>query len=144
MFPNLTNLANASFMNCYKPKQADFSNVIGIGREVFWVYTGPLAERGLTRLRISDKLDRIDYNFCSGHRNLKQVEFVTDKEDWVQYWNSQPHLVGWGGTLQDTGESDPDEATIATLPSNDGVYWKNTDFIRLQKVVRVKRTQSND
>ena len=140
IFTNATAIGANAFKDCGMVNVAQFPKATSIGSQVFHLGGfGVLGTNGLHSLRIGDCLSSIGQNAFYSQSNLKTLEFVSDRDDWIQFWNSSEMFSKWGGTLAPV-DGNPDEAVVSVLPTKDGTYWTSTGFLKLDRVVRIRRT----
>ena len=145
VFPNVTNISRNAFKGAGEIHYASFPSVANIGEYAFNLGSYPASSennKGLYSLRIGDTLQSVGINAFYANDKLTTIEFVTDRDDFVSAWNSNPVLPYWLGTAAKQEGDGEDEATITPIPgttAKEGPYFSGVRNPKPTRLVRFRR-----
>ena len=112
VFLNVTNIDSWAFFNANNIEYLCVPKIQKIGRNVFARWSSPTT--GLKSIMIGDELASIGEECFKANITLKTIEFASDKEDWLDFWNNTPVLRDTFGQATAV-EGQPDKATLTKV-----------------------------
>lgn len=112
VFLNVTNIDSWAFCNANNIEYLCIPRIQKMGRYVFGRWSSPTT--GLKSIMIGDELASIGEECFKANRTLKTIEFASDKEDWLDFWNNTPVLRDTFGQATAV-EGQPDKATLTKV-----------------------------
>ena len=112
VFLNVTNIDSWAFCNANNIEYLCIPRIQKMGRNVFGRWSSPTT--GLKSIMIGDELNSIGEQCFVANRTLKTIEFASDREDWLDFWNNTPVLRDTFGQATAV-EGQPDKATLTKV-----------------------------
>lgn len=112
VFLNVTNIDSWAFGNANNIEYLCVPRIQKIGNNVFRRWSSPTT--GLKSIMIGDELVSIGEKCFLANKTLKTIEFASDREDWLDFWNRNPVFRDTFGQATAV-EGQPNKATLTKV-----------------------------